>query len=161
MPIDPRLCNVTVDANALDRTGGLQDANVERFIELADTQRITLLVPGSVRAEIQHSRTPADVQDAALPRIFSLPVGLNSSEHALLRRIQDTLRGNAAPGRHDADARHLFEAQKHAGYFITHDRRIIHTKRQALEAFLPSHLRIVTLAEFLQIYDQFEAQSPS
>jgi hypothetical protein len=155
--LDPRLCNVSVDANALNRTGGEEDANVDRFLALCDEGKINMLVPSIVREEVQDSRTPAEVQDAILPAIFTLPVELNSTEQALLRRIEQTLQGNAMPGRHDADARHLFEAQKHGGYFITHDRRMNHTKRGALAAFLPAHLKIVTLAEFLQIYDQFVA----
>jgi hypothetical protein len=92
-----------------------------------------------------------------MPQIFSYRVGQIESERELYRRVRDILQGNAAPGKHDADAQHVAEAAKYGGYFITHDRRINHTKRQALQAILPPSFWIVTLAEFLEIFDSYEA----
>lgn len=97
------------------------------------------------------------MRDAVAPQFFTLPVELNAHEQQQLNLIRTILRGNATTGKHDADARHMFEAAKHGGYFITHDKRINQTKRRELEAVLPPSLWIVTLTEFLAIYDRYEA----
>jgi hypothetical protein len=55
-----------------------------------------------------------------------------------------------------ADADHLFEANKYCEYFITHDRRIL-DRAGKLRSFLSPALNVVTLDEFLAIYDDFEA----
>jgi len=68
------------------------------------------------------------------------------------------LRGNALEGKHDADASHLCEAaETGCSYFITHDKRI-QNKRGELQAALPPSLTIVTLAEFFEIFDAYEAK---
>jgi hypothetical protein len=55
----------------------------------------------------------------------------------------------------DADAAILFEAGKHAcGYVVTEDKRILRN-RTKLQEILGPPLCIVTLAEFLPIYDRF------
>ena len=119
---------------------------------------VILIAPGSVRREAQHPNTPDSVRTIISDQIFSLPVENNRDERQLFNRIRAILRGNAASGRHDNDARHVFEAAKYGGgYFITHDGRINQTKRQELETVLPPSLRIVTLTAFLAIYDRYEA----
>jgi hypothetical protein len=155
-PLDPRKINVLFDSNAFDR-GADGGAEVDRLLGLRASGKITLIAPGGVRQEIHHPRTPASVREAVASQIFSLPVGLNIHERQQLDRIRAILRGNATSGKHDADARHVFEAAKHGGYFITHDKRINHTKRRELEAVLPPSLWIVTVTEFLAIYDRYEA----
>jgi hypothetical protein len=52
------------------------------------------------------------LQEAALPKIFTIGVGLNSDEQRRKRIITAELQGNAKPGKHEADADHLFEAAK-------------------------------------------------
>lgn len=159
-PLDPRIVNVVFDANTFNRDGGPEDAAVDRLLELGRSRKITLIMPWSVRPEIEDPRTPAHVQKAALPQFFSYQVGQNTAEQALQRQVRAILQGNATPGRHDADAQHVVEAAKYGGYFITHDRRINHTKRGELEAVLPPSLWIVTLAEFLALFDQHEQERP-
>jgi predicted nucleic acid-binding protein len=67
------------------------------------------------------------------------------------------MQGNARPGAHRADASHLSEAaETGCSYFITYDRRIL-GKRDELHRALPPTLTIVTLAELLEIFDDFEA----
>jgi hypothetical protein len=53
-----------------------------------------------VRDEVQHPRTPHDVQSAFVPRIFNLRPGLNSAQQAERARIRSILQGNAKPGAH-------------------------------------------------------------
>ena len=68
------------------------------------------------------------------------------------------MRGNSTTDRHDADAAILFEASKYAcGYAVTEDKRILRN-RAKLQEILGLPLCIVTLAEFLIIYDAFVAE---
>jgi hypothetical protein len=155
-PLDPRRVNVCVDANALDPADDERDEQVERFQLLQSANVFRVIVPRGVRAELTNPHTPKPVRDGLLPEIFSLPTGHTSAETMLSLKLRAILQGNAQSGKHDADAGHLFEAAKYGGYFITHDGRILKKRRQ-LAAELPSSLQIVTLAEFLAIYDGFAA----
>jgi hypothetical protein len=158
--LDPRICNIHLDANAVDRVGDTRDSLVDRLLRLRQEGKINFVVPGSVRGEVQHPNTPHDVKSAVLGEIFSLPVGRTPDEHATLRKVRALLQGNAAPGKHDADGLHLCEAAKYGGaYFITHDGRIL-KKRDELRPLLGPALCIVTLTEFLDIYDDFAARRP-
>jgi hypothetical protein len=70
--------------------------------------------------------------------------------------IEQELQGNARPGKHAADADHLFEAEKYCAYFITHDRRIL-DKAGKMRNLLRPPLTVVTLIDFLEIFDDYEA----
>jgi len=152
-PLDPRICNVAIDAAALDG-GSATPAMMNRLLALADDGEIQLIVPRGVRQEIFHPRTPVAVRDAVLPRIFTLTTGLTDNEFCVRREIRLALQGNAKPGAHDADADHLAEAAKYGGYFITNDERILR-KSGELASLLPPTLTVVTLVGFLAIYDQY------
>lgn len=158
-PLDPRKCPVAIDANALNRDGSAHDGLVYRLPALSSVGTIRLLVPKRVREEILDPRTPTHIQEAALPQIFSYSVGLNSDEQRRHRIITQELQGNAKPGKHEADADHLFEAAKYGGFFITHDARIFARAGRLGEA-LPPSLTVVTLADFLAIFDDWEARYP-
>jgi hypothetical protein len=156
-PLDPRICNIGHDANALDRDGTAADLLVDRFCKLSDDGKITIVVAGGVRGEVQHPRTPGNVKAAVLPQIFNLRPSLSTSQTVERHKVRTILRGNARSGKHDADASHLSEAAEvGCAYFITHDKRIL-KKRDELHTALPPSLNIVTLAEFLAIYDDYEA----
>ncbi len=155
--LDPRRCNITIDANALDRNGTAKDQLVDRFVKLSSTGNLNIVVSGGVRTEVLHPHTPGHVKAAVLPRIFNLRPGLNSTQQAERRRIHAILQGNAKPNKHAADASHLSEAaETGCSYFITNDQRLLN-KRGELHAALPPTLTIVTLTEFLDILDDFEA----
>jgi hypothetical protein len=158
-PLDPRKCPVAIDANALNRDGSAHDGMVDRLLALSSAGTIRLLVPKRVREEILDPRTPAHIQEAALLQIFSYSVGLNSDEQRRHRIITQELQGNAKPGKHESDADHLFEAAKYGGFFITHDARIL-TRAGRLGEALPPSLTVVTLADFLTIFDDWEARYP-
>ena len=157
-PLDPRICNIAIDANAIDRDGTDRDALVDRLLALYEARAINLILPKGVRVEIANPNTPAHVQDAA-PKIFTIDVGLNTAEQRRKRIIEAELQGNAKPGKHAADADHLFEAAKYGGYFITHDKRIL-DRADWLGEVLPPSLHVVTLADFLAIFDDWEARYP-
>jgi hypothetical protein len=115
------------------------------------------VVAGGVRQEAQHPRTPGHVKEVVLPQIFNLRPGLNTEQEAARRAVYALLQGNAQPGRHAADASHLSEAaETGCAYFITEDKRILGKRRELAEILSPS-LSIVTLAEFMEIFDGYEA----
>lgn len=155
-PLDPRICNISVDANALDHDGSPKDALVDQFDALVTKEVLNVVVAGGVRGEVEHPHTPAQVQDAVLPRIFNLRPGLNASQQTERQKVLAIVKGNARPEAHAADASHLSEAaETGCAYFITHDRRIL-SKRHKLAPVL-TLLSIVTLDEFFEIFDCHEA----
>lgn len=157
--IDPRTGTIALDANALDQDGTERDALVRRFVDLAEAGRIAVALPGGVRTEVQNPRTPGPVQNALLPRPIGLPTRLSQGQQITRIRVRAILRGDARPGKHEADAAHLCAAAEiGCAYFITHDKRIL-KKRADLRSSLPS-LAIVTLAKFFESLDRFERERP-
>jgi hypothetical protein len=80
---------------------------------------------------------------------------LTSAERQCLEEVRAVMRGNSKSDRHDADAAIVFDGKKYGGYLITEDPRIL-KRRVALQAIhAPAALWIVTLSEFMAIYDKF------
>jgi hypothetical protein len=155
--IDPRYFPSLIDANVLDRLGGPDDAVVDQILALAEELKIDLKLPHSVKTEIDHPNTPADVKQRALQLIYTVPVSLTPGEVELQQQARDLVRGNAKPGQHDRDAYHIVEAAKYGGYFITRDRRLL-KKRSEIAGLLGAGFVIVTPSEFLEAYDRFKGQ---
>jgi hypothetical protein len=61
-PLDPRICPIAIDANALNRDGSDHDGLVDRLLRLSSARAINLVVPKGVREKILNPRTPAHVQ---------------------------------------------------------------------------------------------------
>ena len=159
-PLDPRKTNIAHDADVLDRDGGARDDLVARFISLAAAWKLKVVTPGGVRQQVQHPHTPRDVQRAVLPRIYNLRPGLVTSQQDTPRRIAAVLQGNARPETHAADASHLAEAvETGCAFFIARDKRFF-KKRDELRHVLPPSLSIVSLEEFFEILDDYEARYP-
>lgn len=138
-PLDPRICNIALDANALDLDGSAKDSFVTRFRQLVADGKLKVVLPSGVRGEVQHPNTPANVQADMLPRPFNLRPGLNTSQQINRRQVAVILQCNAQPGAHAADASHLSEAvETGCGYFITHD-RVILKSAQSLHGFYAHH----------------------
>jgi hypothetical protein len=153
--LHPRRCGIALDSNALDRDRTSRDALVDRLLALEEAGSIHFLQPGTAYRQAQHPRTPADVQQVMRAQIFSLPTSLTPREQDRHRRVLEIMRGNSVTSRHDADAAIMFEAGKHGcGYLITEDKRMLRNKMK-LEEILGPPLCIVTLSEFLEIYDTF------
>ena len=71
--------------------------------------------------------------------------------------VRSILRGNAKPGRHDADAAHLIDAAHwQAGYFVTLDARILARSSQILAAL--TDVWVVRPTELLAIFEEQEAR---
>ena len=153
-PINPMGRNVAIDANALDRVDPARAAAIDRLWELHQANEINLIVPKGVRAEFLHPRTPKNVKELGLQQIYTLQVELTADEIRQLREIELELQGNARPGKHAADAGHLFEAAKYCSYFITHDDRIL-DRAGKLRSILPPSLAIVSLLGFINIFDDY------
>jgi hypothetical protein len=157
-PLDLRQNNIALDTNVLHHDGTERDRLVDRFRELSGARVLGLVVADGVREEVQHVHTPGPVKAAIMPQIFNLRPSLNSSQAAERQRVKTILQGNARPGAHAADASHISEAaETGCAFFITEDKRII-AKRGELASVLPPSLFIVTLAEFLEIFDGYEAR---
>ena len=152
--IDPRYCNTLIDAHVLDRGGSLDDADVDEILNLAEEGRITLLLPHSVKSEIEHPNTPPDVKRRAARLVYTRPVQLTPPEIDQHQQVRSILQGNAKPGKHDSDAYHVVESAKYGGgYFITNDSRIL---KMGPEIATLLKVVIVTPAKFLSLYRCFD-----
>jgi hypothetical protein len=63
--LDPRYGNNHIDAHFLDAVEGEEGHAVERILALYEGTEFTLLLPHSVKAEIDHPNTPAHVKARA------------------------------------------------------------------------------------------------
>ena len=145
---------VALDANALDRKTPSRSVLVDRFEALVASGAVELRVGAGVQAEVAHPATPGTLL-RGLPTTEPRPFRpLTAAEHIARIRVRAMVQGNARAGKHERDAAHLSEAAE-AGcrYFITYDGRVL-GKRDDLQGFaLPVTLRIVTLEEFLRLWD--------
>jgi predicted nucleic acid-binding protein len=147
--LDPRFSNNFIDANVLDRTGGPEDAAVDEILQLRGGETFTVLLPNSVKTELAHPNTPAEVKQRAAELVYSVPVQLTSSELATHDKIRALIQGNAKPGQHDSDAFHLVESAKYGRHFITNDERLL---KKAEEIWKMLHLKVIKPSEFLAAY---------
>jgi hypothetical protein len=147
---DPRYGNNFLDCNALDHTDPIEDGAMDEILKLhEDPDTFTLLLPYSVKAEIEHPSTPADKKRLAENFVFSMEVQLTGPELALHQRVRALIQGNAKPGRHDKDAYHLVESAKYGRHFITKDARLF---KKASEIWQLLQLRVLKPSEFLAAY---------
>ena len=144
--MNPLIGSNFIDANVLDRTGGPEDAAVDTILEMKWEGVFTLLLPYSVKAEIEHPNTPADVKQRAAGLIYSIPVQLTPAEVATHQRVRALIQGNAKPGQHANDAFHLVESAKYGRCFITNDGRLL---KKAGEIFALLQLRVIKPTVFL------------
>jgi predicted nucleic acid-binding protein len=144
--LDPRRGNNFLDCNALDRTEEIEDAAMDEILALHQRpDSFTLLLPHSVKAEIEHPSTPAEKKRKAMEFLYSMEVTLTAPELATHEKLQILIQGNAKSGRHERDAFHLVESAKYGGrYFITKDRRLL---KKAPEIWVALRLRVVKPSE--------------
>ncbi len=123
--IDPLLFNNFVDANILDDVADGEDAAVNEIVDLAQSGKITLLLPYSVQNELKNPTTPAHVQRAATLFPFSVEVRLTEGERRRYRDLVAAVKGDAKEKNIAPDLFHVCEAAKYGGYFITRDKRLL------------------------------------
>ena len=149
---DPRYFNTLIDATFLHSTGGPEGTAVNEIQKLHDNGDCLLLLAHSVRAEIEHHKTPAEVKRRAARFIYSRPVQLTAPEQATHARFRALMQGNAKPGKHAKDAFHLVESAKYGLFFITSDTRLL-KKADEIYVMLPP-FRVVKPTSFLEAYYQ-------
>lgn len=158
--LDPRTCTVACDANALDGAG-VSGELVDRFRSLTSRGALTIVVGKGVGDEVGNPRTPDNVRQAIPSETSKVRPRPTHTQQIARFCVQSILQGDARPGKHSADATHLSEAaEAGCAYFITHDKRIL-KKRLELSEVLPPSLCIVTLAEFMRIFDDYARDSPA
>jgi hypothetical protein len=54
-PLDPKICNIGLDANALDRDGTERGQLTDRFRALVNNGTLRVVLGGGVRDEVQHT----------------------------------------------------------------------------------------------------------
>jgi predicted nucleic acid-binding protein len=149
--LNPCIGNNFLDSNALDHTDEIEDAAMDEILKLHDKpDTFTLLLPYSVKAEIEHPSTPAEKKRKAAGFLYSMEVQLTQPELATHEKIRALIQGNAQPGRHAKDAFHLVESAKYGGrHFITKDGRLL---KKAPEIWVLLRLRVLKPSEFLAAY---------
>lgn len=147
--LDPRFCQIMLDANSLDRIDATQSELVDRFHSCVDRLQLSVIKPQSVEREIGHPNTPKQVRKD-MAGIYTISVGLTHDEVQKRAELRKLMIGNSTSNRHVSDADHLFEAAKYGGgYFVTHDRRY-HLKSSKIVTLVPS-IKIVSLLEIVDI----------
>jgi len=148
--LHPQLGNNFIDANVLDEGSPDQNDAVKRMLSLAERAVFTLLLPHSVKGEIDHPRTPPEVKRRAAKLIYSRPVQLTVPELETHKRIGELIRGNAKSEQHASDAFHLVEAAKYGGrHFITRDKRLL---KKAPEIWRALQIWVLSPTEFIADY---------
>lgn len=149
-PPDPRYHQVFLDAHIFDESDDVEITAAVAEILGPMRESVSILLPHSVKAEIERPQTPARVKALASELIYSIPVELRQSENETHSRLRIIMRGNALSDQHDADAFHVVEAGKYGGYFVTLDRRIL-SKRHEISSVIPG-LWIVKPQELVDIF---------
>jgi predicted nucleic acid-binding protein len=147
--LNPRFGHNFTDANFFDRTGGPEDSAVDQILKWYedDEEDLSLLLPYSVKTEIEHPKTPTDVKRKAARLIYSNPVELTPPELATHARIRALIQGHAKAGQHTKDAFHLVESYKYGGkHFITNDQRLL---RKAPEIWDALQIRVLKPSDFV------------
>ena len=147
---NPKYGNIHLDANALEPPEPKDNHLVAEFQRVKHEQTLSVVNPYGVQQEVDDPRTPTGTKDD-MAGIYTIQTGLTSEEETIRAKLRDLLQGNAASGRHDADANHIFEAQKYGGgYFVTHDKRLL-ARKDKIANLIGPELRIVALRQFMDI----------
>jgi hypothetical protein len=147
--LGPCWVNNFLDSCAFDPKYSPEDQAAQQIKAIGDQVKVVLLLAHSNQKELEHPHTPEDVKREARAMIFTIETDLTPDERRRRAEIHRVLTGNGKPEKYEADARHVFEAGKYMGYFITTDQRIL-DKRGELSAVCAA--TIVTPSEWLAIY---------
>lgn len=150
--IDPRIHNNFLDANFWNDTGNpVEGSAMLEILDLAQQGEVSLILPFSVKAELEHPNTPPEIKRAASGMIHTLRTELSPNELAIRSKLLVLIQGNAKPGKHDRDVFHLLEAAKYGGgYFITKDGRLL--KKGMEIGYLLASLRVVCPSDFMKYF---------
>lgn len=149
--LDPRRANSFLDSCAFDPKYAPEDQAAQEIRALGHDGIVSLLLAHSNQKEIDHPNTPEDVKRKAVAMIYTLKNAITPEEVRRKEAIHSILTGNGTPEKYEADAEHVFEAGKYAGYFITTDQRILN-KRNELRQVCPAI--ILTPTEWLKVFHE-------
>ena len=158
MPPDPRFHGTMIDAHLLDDIGDEradQRAARDKMIELPSNQ-YAIMLPHSVKAEIDHPNTPSETKNRASAFVYSFDTAIVAP--SLLAQAKAIMRGNAVSQKHDQDAEHCCDAAAWGSFFVTLDKRTL-KKRDEIRRLLPG-LWIMTPAEWVENLEHHERKSP-
>jgi predicted nucleic acid-binding protein len=123
--VDPFRVNNFIDANFFDDISDGENDSVKRIVEMADSGEIQVLLPHSVKSEIEHPNTPARVRIAALAFLYSVQVQLTPTEFSGIEQLVELTKGDAQEKNIRPDLLHVAEAAKYGGYYISRDKRLL------------------------------------
>ena len=152
--LDPRWANSFLDSCAFDPKYTPEEQAAQEIKAIGDQGKVGLQLTHSNQKELEHPNTPEDVKQEARSMIFTIETDLTPDELRRRTEIHRVLTGNGKPEKYEADARHVFEAGKYIGYFLTTDKHIL-DKRGELRKVCAA--TIVTPSEWLHIYHAADA----
>jgi len=121
----PKHTHSYMDSCAFD-PGGTEETCSHRLLALTESGGIHLEIAHSVEKEIDHPHTPPHVKVLARKLVYTRETNLTSEQTRRQTEIREFIQGNAMPGKHEADADHIFDlSERGGGYFITTDLRIL------------------------------------
>jgi len=159
VPPDPRYVGVRVDNNFFDDSlDDVERSAADAIMQLAIDMKLLIAIPHTVRKELDNPRTPRSARERANQLVYTLDTGMG--DPAALAKVASIMRGNALPGKHAADAAHLYDtAIWQAGYFVTCDRRVLQKATQLVAVI--GQLWIVKPSELMVIYNQYVRADPA
>lgn len=135
-----------IDANILNDIADGQNEAVNQIVQLNENCELSIVLPHSVGAEVQDSKTPEYVKRAADRFFFSVEVTLTQPEWQRYYSLLEKVLGNAEAKNIAADLFHVCEAAKYGGYFITRDKRLLIRAQKILQVV---SVEVVSPNEFL------------
>jgi len=124
--INPWISNNFMDSCAFNPAYSPEDSAAKEIFDISrENEQLGILIAHSSQKEIDHPITPAWVKEEAKELIATLELPLTQDELDVRRKILYVLTGNGNPANYEADAHHVFLAQRYGSVFITTDRRIL------------------------------------
>lgn len=146
--IDPLIFNTMLDANLLDEVVSGESAAVNRIMELCDSEDLNIVLPYSVRDEVNHPKTLRQVREAANQFIYSIRVELTDPERARYEQLVSEARGKSQRKNVEDDLYHIFESGKYGGgHFVTRDGWLLRNTERIWES---AHVEVVPPEEFVE-----------
>jgi hypothetical protein len=130
-PIDPRRIMVFFDSCAFDPKYAPEDSASNKLLVLIEKHGGHVLIAHSNQKELEHPNTPSWVKKIGLNRVSSCRVSLTPDEIDVKDQILKLLVGFGKRVNMEADATHIFEAQKYgATFFVTVDEHLLKRHRE-------------------------------
>jgi hypothetical protein len=159
MAVNPLIVNNFIDTCAFDpkyepeTTASLEILKLSDYM-LSKDGRCLVLIAHSTQDEIDHPNTPAWVKKRAEWLLYTIEVPLSPDEKTLLGNIEMILAGRGRVDSIKQDARHVFEAQKYGGYFITTDNRVLSRAEVLHDRY---HVIVLKPSKFLALVQEYKA----